>query len=210
MLDSTTTTSNIKTLTIRLSGLLSDLIANRSVSQYGFERIKYSLKKTMIRLPEIQKEIEAKLDETRKLLQRLPAQASDDPFLDIIALLHGFTSDIDQHVKGVPKRDGFLQLIRPEHEKFRRRIRETAPNFRPYERKLKGKKHLPSTRFLSQDGEEDEGSEPELSDAPSALKEEQSEKETEEEEDIHAAMPGRVVLTSPIIYINQVASHAKM
>ena len=42
-------------LTIRLSGLLSDLIAKRSVSQYRFEHIKYSLKKTMVRLPEIQK-----------------------------------------------------------------------------------------------------------------------------------------------------------
>ena len=125
-------------------------------------------------------------------------------------------------MKGVPKRDGFLQLIRPEHEKFRRRIRETAPNFRPYERKLRGSKHLPSTKFLSQDGEEDEGSEPEIRESLAreySLGEREgereegttSENETEEEEDdIHAAMPGRVVLTSPIIYINQVASHAKM
>jgi len=122
-------------------------------------------------------------------------------------------SDIEQHVKGVPKRDGFLQLIRPEHEKVQRRIRETAPSFRPYERKLRGKKHLSSTRLVSQDGEEDEGSEPEIR-VPETLSDDlQDSSEAEEEDDdeeIHAAMPGMGILTSLIIYINQVASHAKM
>lgn len=56
--------------------------------------------------------------------------------------------------------DGLLQAIRPAQEKFRRAIRITAPDFRPYERKFQGTRHLRRFTFLqSEEGEEwDEGS----------------------------------------------------
>ena len=56
--------------------------------------------------------------------------------------------------------DGLLQAIRPAQEKFRQAIRITAPDFRPYERKFRGTRHLGRFTFLkSEEGEEwDEGS----------------------------------------------------
>jgi len=113
------------------------------------------------RLPDIQREINAKLDDTMEQLRKLPAKPSDDPLSDIVALLHEFTNDIKDHVKGVPEEDGLIQAIRPEQDKFRQRIRQTAPKFRPYERKHAGEKHLPSSKFLSMEGEEDAGSDDE-------------------------------------------------
>jgi len=104
------------------------------------------------RLPDIQREINAKLDDTMEQFRKLS---------DIVALLHEFTNDIKDHVKGVPEEDGLLQAIRPEQDKFRQRIRQTAPKFRPYERKHAGEKHLPSSKFLSLEGKEDAGSDDE-------------------------------------------------
>jgi len=113
------------------------------------------------RLPDIRREINAKLDDTMEQLRKLSAKPSDDPLSDIVALLHEFTKDTKDHVKGVPEEDGLIQAIRPEQDKFCQRIRQTAPKFRPYERKHAGEKHLPSSKFLSMEGEEDAGSDDE-------------------------------------------------
>ena len=55
-------------------------------------------------------------------LHKLPAKPSDDPLSDTVALLHEFTNDIKDHVKGVPEEDGLIQAIRLEQDKFRQRI----------------------------------------------------------------------------------------
>lgn len=52
------------------------------------------------------------------------------------------------HVEGIPSKKGLLQAIRPEQERFRASIRETAPNFRPFERSYEGVRHISSARFL--------------------------------------------------------------
>ena len=115
------------------------------------------------RLPEIQDELEKSIIRARELLDSLPKPPSDDPRGEISSLLHMFTSDLAQEVRGVPDEDGLLQAIRPAQEKFRRAIRMTAPNFRPFEKKFGGTRHLGEATFLhSEEGEEwNEGSESE-------------------------------------------------
>ena len=57
---------------------------------------------------------------------------------------------------------GLIQAIRPAQDRFRRAIRQTAPNFKPFERGTGGKKHLPRPDFLrSEEGDEGEASDDE-------------------------------------------------
>jgi hypothetical protein len=81
-----------------------------------------------------------------------------DPVNDIANLLHIFTSELQRHcIQGVPHSDGLLQAMRPAQLRFRKAIRETAPEFIPFEREKAGKKTLPKPRFL--DNEEEYGEE---------------------------------------------------
>jgi hypothetical protein len=115
------------------------------------------------RLPEIQDELEKSIIRTRDILHGLPKPPSDDPRGEISSLLHIFTSDLAHEIQGVPDEDGLLQTIRFAQEKFRRAIRMTAPEFRPFELKFKGKRHLGPAKFLRSEegGEWDQGSESE-------------------------------------------------
>ena len=95
---------------------------------------------------------------TRGLLNALPKAPSSDPHNEICTLIHSFTIDLARHVEGVPDHDGVLQIIRPAQEKFRKSIRMTAPNFRPFESALKEKRHLGRASFLAnEEGEDDIG-----------------------------------------------------
>lgn len=78
-------------------------------------------------------------------------------------MLHVFTNDISKHVEGIPDEDGLLQSVRPAQERFRLEIRKTAPNFRPYERKYAGRRHMSKVKFLTNEEghEEVEGSDDE-------------------------------------------------
>ncbi|KAJ7648288.1 P-loop containing nucleoside triphosphate hydrolase protein [Mycena polygramma] len=97
----------------RLSSILSDLISKR--------------------LPQIQIELENTIQKTRAGLQQLPKPPSSDPVGEVAGLLHSFVGELDRILGGVPRADGLLQAIRPAQERFRREIRDTAPDFRPFE-----------------------------------------------------------------------------
>ena len=113
---------------------------------------------SLFRLPEIQEELERGIIATRQALDRLPPPPSMDPVNDIANLLHIFTSELQRHcIQGVPHPDGLLQAMRPAQLKFRKAIRETAPEFVPFEREKAGKKVLLKPRFL--DNEEEYGEE---------------------------------------------------
>ena len=121
---------------------------------------------------------------TRSYLVELPPAPFDDPHNDISTLLHDFASDVARHIEGVPDEDGLLQAIRPAQERFRKIIRMTAPNFRPFEQKYENQRHLGHATFLvNEEGEEgeDEASEPE--DEVSECEDETSECEDESPED---------------------------
>ena len=74
-------------------------------------------------------------------------------------MIHSFTVDLARHIEGVPDHDGLLQVIRPAQEKFRKSIRMTAPNFRPFESHLKKQRHLSRALFLANEEGEDEAGE---------------------------------------------------
>ena len=83
-------------------------------------------------------------------------------------LIRSFSIDLACHVEGVPNHDGLLQTIRPLQEKFRKAIRMTAPNFRPFESSLKETRHLGRASFLSnEEGDDNTGevSDSEVSDS---------------------------------------------
>jgi hypothetical protein len=135
------------------------------------------------RLPEIQDELEKSIIRTRDILDGLPKPPSDDPRGEISSLLHTFTSDLAQEIRGVPDEDGLLQTIRFAQEKFRRAIRMTAPDFRPFELKFKGKRHLGPAKFLRSEegGDWDEGSESESEGEDDEGEDDESENESDSE-----------------------------
>lgn len=113
--------------------------------------------------------------QTRDFLALLPSKPSDDPRSEISALLHAFTSDISRHVEGMSNisstnatsfsGQGLIQSINPALEKFRRAIRYTAPNFRPFEKEDSLCKHLHEASFLrSEEGDECEDEASDLED----------------------------------------------
>ncbi|KAJ7115622.1 P-loop containing nucleoside triphosphate hydrolase protein [Mycena crocata] len=117
----------------RLSSILSDLISKR--------------------LPQIQIELESTVQKTRDGLHQLPKPPSSDPVGEIAALLHQFIRELDSILEGVPDEEGLLQTIRPAQERFRRAIRDTAPDFRPFEpdqeTQSDGPPPFPDPSFLS-------------------------------------------------------------
>ncbi|KAL1720013.1 P-loop containing nucleoside triphosphate hydrolase protein [Schizophyllum commune] len=121
----------------RLSNILSDLISKR--------------------LPEIYEEVQRGVESARESLSHLPKEPSKDPITDITTILHAFAMDVGRAVRGVPKRDGLHQTVRPSQDRFRKAIQQTAPDFRPYERRHRGKRTFSKPTFLNnEDGGEEE------------------------------------------------------
>ncbi|KAK0499139.1 P-loop containing nucleoside triphosphate hydrolase protein [Armillaria luteobubalina] len=118
----------------RLSNILSDLISKR--------------------LPDIQLELERAIEGTLDQLVKLPKEPSKNPLHEISALLSAFTVDVSKHVEGIPDEHGILQMIRPAQEQFKRDIRGTVPQFRPFERKLADSQVLGTPSFLNNEEEE--------------------------------------------------------
>jgi hypothetical protein len=100
-------------------------------------------------LPEIQQELEKSMINARLVLSKLPKESSKDPRNEISNLLHGFVTHLSKHMEGVPDEDGLIQSIRPVQEKFRSAIRQTAPEFCPFERRYAGSKTFPRETFLT-------------------------------------------------------------
>ncbi|CAL1711881.1 unnamed protein product [Somion occarium] len=88
----------------------------------------------MKRLPELQDELQILLEKTQESLKTLPKPPSTDVLTEILHLIGDFSRDLAKHLEGTPDEDGLLQAIRPAHEAFKRAIRATAPNFKPFEK----------------------------------------------------------------------------
>lgn len=69
---------------------------------------------------------------TRKSLNSLPDPPSKDPVSAIIHLVATFTRELARRIEGIPDPKGIMQSIHPLQQHFRKAIRESAPNFRPY------------------------------------------------------------------------------
>jgi len=74
---------------------------------------------------------------TRNSLRELLDPPTKDPMSEVIHLVATFTRDLSRYIEGTPDADGIIQSITPLQEIFRKQIRATAPNFRPY-KKTKG------------------------------------------------------------------------
>lgn len=94
------------------------------------------------------------IQEANTKLGALPKAPSTDPVGEVLHALRTFVRDLERRVEGTPEEDGLLQTIRPHQEEFRRAIRQTAPNFVPWEKTVS--KELPKAAFLaSEDGDND-------------------------------------------------------
>ncbi|KAF9036386.1 P-loop containing nucleoside triphosphate hydrolase protein [Panaeolus papilionaceus] len=130
------------------------------------------------RLPGIQKEVAESIAKVRHSLKQLPPKPPSDPRSAICTALNEFTNELKQHISGgqiAPPLKlktsrstaplGLIQAIRPYQEDFRRKIRHTAPNFRPFESEFASKRHLGKALFLESeeghciDGEDSEDDE---------------------------------------------------
>ena len=109
------------------------------------------------RLPDIHEELQGLLRKTEASIVQLPRPPSGNPLGEIYQLIGDFTRRLTQHVEGTPDPNGLLQSIRPAQLQFRKAVRETAPEFRPYERRYAAQHSSPITRLLGieEDGNED-------------------------------------------------------
>jgi len=142
-------------LTERLSDILSELISKRFVSSTPYFPMR-SDDCPHIRLPQIHEELQAELIRTENSLRSLPRAPSDDALLEILNVLHIFVRDLERHLEGTPNEDGLIQSIRPAQRRFKRAIRSTAPDFRPYEAKHAGTMSVNGPDFLNNEEDNEE------------------------------------------------------
>lgn len=96
------------------------------------------------------------IQETEAKIRKLPRAPSGDPVGEVFHVLNAFSRDLFSRLEGTPEEDGILQTIRPYQQAFKRAIRNTAPNFVPWEKKKKGKE-LPKAQFLqNEEGDDDD------------------------------------------------------
>jgi hypothetical protein len=77
---------------------------------------------------------------------------------ELLKLIGQFVRSVEQAVAGAPDDNGLMQAFRDPREKFKRNIRQTAPDFRPLERPkdIRDTPVLPEPRFLSTEEQESE------------------------------------------------------
>ena len=78
---------------------------------------------------------------------------------EILQLINQFKRSVDQVVTGTPDANGLIQALREPQGEFRKKIRQTAPDFRPLERpdntnNILAMPVLSETRFLSSEEQE--------------------------------------------------------
>ncbi|KAH7099991.1 P-loop containing nucleoside triphosphate hydrolase protein [Auriculariales sp. MPI-PUGE-AT-0066] len=86
------------------------------------------------RLPKLQEEVNTMLDATEDALRQLPPKPSEDSISELLKIVNEFAKTIAQDIQGTPSLDGLIQNIRDDYRVFRRAIRSTAPDFRPFPR----------------------------------------------------------------------------
>ncbi|KAF8315710.1 hypothetical protein DL93DRAFT_2057038, partial [Clavulina sp. PMI_390] len=128
----------VPSLTQQLSFLLSELIAEK--------------------LPELLKEIERILVETRDRFNQLPSPPSSDPVQEVAGLIWKFERQVDREIEGTADRGGLIQKINAHGDSFRHDIRASAPIFVPFRvnEERSSAPTVPIIRFLS-DEERDLG-----------------------------------------------------
>jgi hypothetical protein len=116
-----------------LGTILFDLICQRSafIKEYLDTFMTF-----LLRLPELCKEVNKKLRETRESLNELPKELEGDPVTVVLNLTANFQKDVATLVQGRPEdgESGLLQKFRRHKNTFREGIFQQAPQFRPFKR----------------------------------------------------------------------------
>jgi hypothetical protein len=96
--------------------------------------------------------LDRSIENVQATLNQLPRPPSSNPLHDVAELIHSFCRDLDYHIQGTAERDGIVQQLRPCQNEFRKTIRQSAPNFQPYEKKDEARRyHDEGPRFLLQE-----------------------------------------------------------
>jgi len=76
----------------------------------------------------------------------------------MLRLISEFVRSVERLVAGSPGKDGLIQTLRKPREEFKGNIRQTAPDFRPFERPrdVAALPLLPPPRFLLNEEPESE------------------------------------------------------
>jgi hypothetical protein len=103
------------------------------------------------RLPELQGELDRLLEQVDDDISRLPDPPSSEPMVEIMQRIGIFVRSIEHIVAGAPDENGLIQALLRPREEFKIGIRQTAPDFRPFEqpRDVNAAPVLPQPRFLS-------------------------------------------------------------
>ena len=111
-----------------------------------------------IRLPELQGELDRLLEQVNDDILNLPDPPSSEPMVEIMKRIGNFIRSIEHIVDGAPDEDGLIQALHGPREKFKREIRQTAPNFSPLEQpsNVNAAPDLPQPPFLSNEEAEPE------------------------------------------------------
>ncbi len=103
------------------------------------------------RLPELQGELDRLLGQVNDDISGLPDPPSSEPVVEIMKRIGTFIRSIEHIVAGAPDEHGLLQALNKPRDQFKRAIRQTAPDFRPFEqpRDVNSAPVLPEPSFLS-------------------------------------------------------------
>jgi hypothetical protein len=106
----------------------------------------------------LQEELEKLLKQTNGDISSLPKPPSSEPMEEILKLIGQFIRSVENVVIGAPDDDGLIQALCGPQEVFKKEIRQTAPDFRPFERPddVQAMPVLPSPSFLSSEESEPE------------------------------------------------------
>ncbi|KAG8913277.1 hypothetical protein FRC01_004629 [Tulasnella sp. 417] len=94
-------------------------------------------------LPGIRKKVNAELDKATQRLKVLAPPQIADPRRVVITLLRDFTKKLSKHIEGLPPvinpsdptdttSTGLLHSLNEAYDRFREKVHETAPQFRPW------------------------------------------------------------------------------
>jgi hypothetical protein len=106
----------------------------------------------------LQGELDRLFEQTVHDISRLPNPPSAEPMAELLKLIGQFVRSVEQVVAGTPDDNGLIQALRGPREEFKRKIRQTAPDFRPLEcpNNVHDTPVLPEPRFLSAEEQESE------------------------------------------------------
>ena len=92
------------------------------------------IRNTVTRLPELHGALDSLLEQTDQDISRLPNPPSAEPMAELLKLINQFIRSVEQVVTGTPDVNGLIQALREPQGEFKKKIRQTAPDFRPLER----------------------------------------------------------------------------